>query len=70
MFKKALRSVCLIRSYTYHKDKCSQLPVVAQFISALFQDTLCAVKDGGQRKMEIYPKQLAHREKITEESQA
>ena len=52
------------------KTSDSQLPVVAQFISALFQDTLCAVKDGGQRKMEIYPKQLAHREKITEESQA
>ena len=36
----------------------------------LMLTTLCAVKDGGQRKMEIYPKQLAHREKITEESQA
>ena len=52
------------------KTSDSQPPVVAQFISALFQDTLCAVKDGGQRKMEIYPKQLGRWEKITEESQA
>ena len=66
-FKESYR-VCLFDCLLVRitKTSGSQLPVVAQFISASFHDALRVSKDGGRRKM----KQLAYREKITEESQA